>query len=283
MLSKVFKIIRVIVWSVFLVAVLLTVLFIYATKIEPYRLKTESLTLQAGFSQTLKVVQVSDIQISESFTTENLNKVVKKINEQNPDIVLFTGDLYEVYAEYHNDEALIDTLSAIQAPYGKFAVWGNRDYGGGAAWQYERIMEQSGFMLLRNEAVSIMLNSGEQLFLAGLDDALLGSPDIAPIMEELQSAEYGFSILMTHEPDSADLYSDMGFDLIVSGHSHGGQVNVPFLPQITTSMAEKYVDGLYQLNDKTSLYVNSGIGTSRYQIRFCVVPEIAIFSLEKEE
>ena len=85
---------------------------------------------------------------------------------------------------------------------------------------------------------------------------------------------------MRNEPDVADKYADQGFDLIVSGHSHGGQVNVPFLPRMTTALAEKYVDGLYQLNDQTSLYVNSGIGTSRYPIRFGVIPQITVFSLE---
>ena len=57
---------------------------------------------------------------------------------------------------------------------------------------------------------------------------------------------------MSHEPDVADLYADSGFDLIISGHSHGGQVNVPFMPSITTSLAEKYIKGSYELNDKTT-------------------------------
>ena len=85
---------------------------------------------------------------------------------------------------------------------------------------------------------------------------------------------------MTHEPDTADLYADLGFDLILAGHSHGGQVSLPFLPHITTSMARKYLDGLYPLNDQTTLYVHSGIGTSRYPIRLGVVPEIAVFDLK---
>lgn len=283
MLSKVFKIIRAFVLCICLIVMLLSVLFIYATKVEPYRLRIDTVNFQTVFSESLKVVQISDIQISESFTTDHLKKVVAETNEQDPDIVLFTGDLYEIYAEYHDDKALIDTLSAIEAPYGKFAVWGNRDYGGGAARQYETILKQSGFQLLQNEAVFIMLDNGEMLLLAGLDDALLGNPDITSIAEEFQGTEHMFSILMTHEPDTADLYSDIGFNLIVSGHSHGGQVNVPFLPKMTTSMAEKYVDGLYRLNEHTSLYVSSGIGTSRYPIRFGVVPEITAFSLEKEE
>lgn len=283
MVKKLFKPIGRVVLSFFIILIAIIIFFIYAIKVEPYRLKIESLVLQSRFSAPLIVVQISDIQISENFTVENFKKVMKKINKQNPDIVLFTGDLYENYAEYHDNEALIDSLSKIEARYGKFAIWGNRDYGGGAVSRYERIMKQSGFQLLRNEAVSIMLSNGETLLLAGLDDALLGTPDITSILEEFQTTECGFSILITHEPDTADMYSDLGFDLIVSGHSHGGQVDVPFLPRITTAMAEKYVDGLYQLNEKTNLYVNSGIGTSRYPIRFGVIPEITDFFLEKGE
>lgn len=283
MLRKVFKIVRAILLSACLIVVLLGIFFVYATRIEPYRLRIDTVSFQTAFPESLKIVQISDIQISAHFTTDHLKKVVAETNAQDPDIVLFTGDLYEIYAEYHDDKALIDTLSAIEAWYGKFAVWGNRDYGGGAAGQYESILQQSGFQLLRNEAVAIMLDNGGVLLLAGMDDAVWGNPDITSILKEFQAAEYPFSILMTHEPDTADSYSDIGFNLIVAGHSHGGQVNVPFLPKMTTSMAEKYVNGLYQLNEHTSLYVNSGIGTSRYPIRFGVVPEITVFSLEKEE
>lgn len=277
------RLIRIVIRGIFLSAVLLAVILFYAVKIEPYLLKTESLTLGTDLAGGLKMVQISDIQISRSFTAGHLEKTVEKINGQNPDLVLFTGDLYENYADFHDDEALIRVLSRIRAPYGKYAVWGNRDRGGGAARRYEDILRQSGFQILCNEGISVALESGETLFLAGLDDALLGDPDAEPVMEMFQAGEYGFSILMTHEPDTADLYADAGFDLILSGHSHGGQVKIPFLPGITTAMAEKYVDGLYRLNDRTSLYVNTGIGTSRFPARFGVVPEITVFNLEKEE
>lgn len=280
--ESVIKAIKVLILLVMIIVLTGIAAFFYATKIEPYRLEIKSLTLQTNVSERLKVVQITDIQISGSFTVDNLKKVAETVNGQTPDIVLFTGDLYENYAEYHDDKALIAMLSSINAPYGKFAVWGNRDYGGGAVRKYESILQQGGFQLLCNEAAIIMLNGGEKLLLAGLDDALLGNPDPDPIMEKFQTEEYRFSILMTHEPDTADLYSTMGFDLIAAGHSHGGQVNAPFLPRITTSLAEKYTAGLYRLNEQTTLYVNSGIGTSRYPIRFGVCPEIAVFHLGKE-
>lgn len=84
---------------------------------------------------------------------------------------------------------------------------------------------------------------------------------------------------MTHEPDVADSFVDAGFDLILAGHSHGGQVNLPFWSQPTTALARKYTRGLYRLSEQTNLYVNAGIGTSRYPVRFGVVPEITVFHL----
>lgn len=276
------KFLRVLILFIFLILLIVFGVLFYAFKIEPYLLRTKQYTLKADFTKPLKIIQVSDIQISKYFTIENLKKVINEINEQEADIVLFTGDLYEIYAEYHDDEALIDELSKIESRLGKYAIWGNRDYGGGAVRQYEDIMEKSGIYLLCNEAISIPVTGEEHLFLAGLDDALLGAPDITKIMEKFTDHRYLYSILMTHEPDTADLYSKLGFNLIVAGHSHGGQVNIPLLPQIKTTLAEKYVDGFYSLNDQTSLYVNSGIGTSRFPIRLGVIPEITVFSLERE-
>lgn len=253
---------------------------LYGLKIEPYIVRTEKVSLDTGLSEQLTVVQVSDIQISESYTTRHFQKVVDRIISLEPDILLFTGDLYENYAAYHDDENLIAQLSQIQPRYGKFAIWGNRDYGGGAARQYSQIMEAAGFALLENEAVTISTDNGEQLLLAGLDDALLGEPDIQPVLAQYPPDEYPCSVLMLHEPDLADQYAEDGFDLMLAGHSHGGQVDVPFLPPLTTSLAEKYQKGLYQLNENTALYVNRGIGTSHYPVRFGVPPEVTVFYLE---
>ena len=252
----------------------------YSFYIEPFRLTIDTLSLESSLSREVRIVQVSDIQISRHYTTENLEKVVQAVNRQQPDILLFTGDLYENYASYRDDEALISLLSQMDAKYGKFAIWGNRDYGGGAVRKYKSILSQSGFTLLTNASVSIPVSDTDTVFLAGLDDALLGQPDITPILQQLSGDENTYTILMTHEPDTAEQYAQMGFDLIVSGHSHGGQVKIPFFPTITTHLAERYIDGLYSLNEQTQLYVNSGIGTSRIPVRFRVPPEISLLLLK---
>lgn len=258
----------------------------YAFKIEPFRLKVHTLTLTDASDGALpcRIVQISDVHIKEDFTAENLEKIAEKVNAQKPDLVVFTGDLYDNYAVYHDNEHVISALDSITARYGKFAVWGNRDYGGGASRKYESIMESSGFTLLKNESLCITLENERTLCLTGLDDSMLGRPDM-PESPDADNADY--AILLTHEPDVVDDYSTDSYDLILSGHSHGGQVNIPFLPRLNevavgaTALSSKYSGGMYTLSpdSQTRLYVNTGIGTTHISARFGVVPEIAVFEI----
>ncbi|MGR5618939.1 metallophosphoesterase [Mediterraneibacter gnavus] len=228
------------------------------------------------------VYQFSDTHIKADFNYKNLDKVVNYINKQNPDVVVFTGDLYDNYAKYHDDEHIIKELQKINATYDKIAIWGNRDCGGGAARQYENIMQQSGFTVLKNENWYVTTDSDKKILFTGLDDSMLGNvymPDSTKIYDS------NYNILLIHEPDTADSFQEYPYDLVLSGHSHGGQVNIPFIPAInqkaisSTNLAKNYVSGMYELNSKTKIYVNTGIGTTHVSGRLGVVPEISIFHI----
>lgn len=255
-------------------------LLVYAFKIEPYRLTVNQFSLNedAGAADEIKIAQISDIHIKEDFTYQELQKVVDKLNSLTPDIVLFTGDLYDNYSVYHDDEHVIAELKRIEAGLVKLAVWGNRDYGGGASRQYETIMAEAGFILLTNESLPVILENGKTVLFTGLDDALLGNPSM-PDTDSVGSANY--RILITHEPDVIENYAGYPYDMAFAGHSHGGQVNIPLIKGITTSLGETYTRGMYQIDKETGLllYVNTGIGTTRISVRFNVVPEIALFRL----
>lgn len=255
-------------------------LLVYAFKIEPYRLTVNQFSLNedAGAADEIKIAQISDIHIKEDFTYQELQKVVDKLNSLTPDIVLFTGDLYDNYSVYHDDEHVIAELKRIEAGLVKLAVWGNRDYGGGASRQYETIMAEAGFILLTNESLPVILENGKTVLFTGLDDALLGNPSM-PDTDSVGSADY--RILITHEPDVIENYAGYPYDMAFAGHSHGGQVNIPLIKGITTSLGETYTRGMYQIDKETGLllYVNTGIGTTRISVRFNVVPEIALFRL----
>lgn len=261
---------------------LLGICIFYAFKIEPYRVTTNEMYINEKSSDVLKVVQFSDTRIKEDFTHKNLDKVVNKINEQNPDIVAFTGDLYDNYAKYHDDDAIIKELQKINSKYYKITIYGNHDYGGGAVKQYESIMEKSGFIVLKNENWYITTDTNKKILFTGLDDSMLGNVSMS-YFTKVYKADY--DILLTHEPDTADLFLEYPYDLVLSGHSHGGQFNFPVIPEInrraisTTKLASKYSDGMYKLGTNTKVYVNTGIGTTHISARFGVVPEISVFTI----
>lgn len=265
------------------IIVLAAILIWYGFWIEPdlvvvrhYQLQTQS-----GGTEILRLVQISDLQIGDDYTIENMKHVIKKIETAHPDVVLFTGDLFENYSVCGSEmePAVTALLQQIEAPKGKYAVWGNRDYGGGAAKAYRRILKTAGFALLCNSSVEITTTNNQKVLLCGLDDALFGNPDGQKFLQQEQN--YAYQILMLHEPDIAQLWSNSAFQLILAGHSHGGQVRLPFWQGLKTVLAEKYTRHFYTLNKETGmqLYVNTGLGTSHLPVRFGVPPEVVVFDL----
>lgn len=260
------------------------VTILYATFIEPDLLRVVHYDFPHSKiqGQPIKVVQFSDTHVGNFFTIEELKKVVDKINEQQADLVLFTGDLIDDASVYQGSIEEIGTvLSNIQSKFGKYAVFGNRDYGGGAERFYKELMESAGFHVLLNNHETINVK-GTTLSLFGADDARIGYYDAKQTIQGIE--ENNFNLLLVHEPDLIDDFVDYPVDLAVAGHSHGGQVYIPFVgPLLTTTLAEKYVRGLYEINDNLSLYVNTGIGNTRVPFRFFNVPQITVFNLIREE
>ncbi|MFJ5624821.1 metallophosphoesterase [Peribacillus loiseleuriae] len=265
---------------VLLLMMLICLLIGYAFKIEPAMTVINSYDLNKDKGESVKVVQISDIQVSESYTIEELNGLVEKVNKLSPDIIVFTGDLFENFSAFQPIQEVTESLSKLKATYGKYAIWGNRDYGGGAVRIYEDVLTNSGFTLLKNSGVNVTVSNGKKLFIGGLDDALLGNPDIDRMLAKMAN-DCDYEIVLMHEPDMADLLKDTSVDLLLAGHSHGGQVKIPFIKTMSTALAEKYSDGFYTLNKSNGmqLYVNTGIGTSRIPVRFMVPPEISVFNI----
>lgn len=253
----------------------------YAFKIEPAMLFTHYYDLNAPdrkITQVIRVIQLSDIQVNAYYTEHKLDKLVDKVNDLSPDVIVFTGDLFDNFSKYKAVDAVTLALSSLNASYGKYAVWGNRDYGGGASRVYADIMSDSGFTLLKNEGATITTTNGQELFIGGLDDALLGTPDISATLGQMGN-EPDYRIILLHEPDLADRLETDSADLLLAGHSHGGQVRLPFINSPSTALAEKYTAGFYDLSKNMKLYVNTGIGTSHIPVRFMVPPEIAVFNI----
>jgi len=243
----------------------------------------ENPNIPEGF-HGVKILQFSDTHFGPNFPHKQQQILVDKINKLKPDIVVFTGDLIDKFGEYVVEREYSQTiLKQIRAPLGKYAVFGNHDRGGGGGHLYEQYMEKAGFTVLNNEMKRIKVANGDYITISGLDDFLLGKPKVKPTLQHLRTED--FNLLLVHEPDAVDQIVEYPVDLQLSGHSHGGQVQLPFIGSIiTTSLANKYVEGLYSLEGKSKplqLYVNRGIGTTRMPVRFLSKPELSVFSLKR--
>lgn len=291
MLLKLVKgVMRLIRWvlslSVTLVLIVIGV-YIYARYIEPELLivkeqvvTTQSISLS---KQPLKIVQFSDVHLGLGFTNNHLNKVVERINKLEPDLIIFTGDLIDDNKEFTQVEETAAILKKLKATYGKFAVYGNHDHGGNGTKRYAKILTASDFHLLVNESEWITLENGQRIHLIGIDDKLLGKVDIDKAMKGIQKSAY--NIFISHAPDVADEVLSYPIDLQLSGHSHGGQVRIPFIgAPFTPPYGNKYVKGKYTFenNRRMTLYVNSGIGTSQMRYRFGNIPEITCLIIKNE-
>lgn len=261
------------------VIVVIALVYGYARYLEPSLLITKKIQTSSNvIPENVRVVFFTDTHFGKFYSEKNVEKIVKKINNQNPDIVILGGDLMDsFYRDQVNTNYITKHLNKIKAKYGKYSVWGNHDYGGGAVRIYEKIMEDSGFKLLKNNYIKIdELN----ITVAGLDDYLLGNPDKS-LAHELPSDYY--NMMVSHAPDIVDTLNLENCGLVLSGHTHGGQVTVPFLTVLPPG-GKNYAKGKYDVIDSekndVELFVSSGIGLTQLPFRFFNVPEIVVVDIK---
>ncbi|MGV2619858.1 UNVERIFIED_CONTAM: metallophosphoesterase [Halobacillus marinus] len=257
----------------------------YARYLEPHMLQTKTYSITSEkiprAFHNFKVLQFSDTHLGFHYDINQLNKLSETINGYEPDLLLFTGDLVDKPHTYDYPVELVQVLRKLEAKRGKYWIYGNHDHGGYGTDKIRDVMDQGGFQLLQNEHILIR-NGSASFALAGLDDVMLGKPDIEKALNRIP--EDLFTLLMVHEPDVADDYQRYPIDLQLSGHSHGGQVQLPFYGyMVTPPYAEKYVEGHYRLEQGLDLYVSRGIGTTRLPYRFLCQPEISLFLLKSND
>ena len=233
----------------------------------------------------LKIVHLSDIHYGTTIKAKELENIVKEVNLLKPDVVVMTGDLLDKNEEVNQTE-LIDILSKIEATNNKYAISGNHEFGHP---EWENIISKSGFINLDNSYDLIYQDGLEPILIAGVSSNLYGlSLDIkyqkiSGFLESLKtSAESNipkYKILLMHEPDYIDSIDKSEFNLILAGHSHNGQVRLPFIGALILPRgARKYYDEHYKFND-TQLYIASGLGTSTLPLRLFNKPAINFYRL----
>ena len=265
-----------------LFVILLSGMIGYAYFIEPNLLRVKRLTIETEKEvRPCKIVFFTDTHFGKYYSETHIEDIVNKINALNADFVIFGGDLLDNYARDRNAmdmEYLGDKLLAINAAVGKYAIWGNHDHGGGAARIYEDFMTSCGFELLNGES-RLYADYGIQIFC--FDAYLMGWTD--PSLYTIES-EY-FNIIASHEPVISEFIENSSDNLLLSGHTHGGQVTIPF---VTSKLLPKgsgaFRKGYYPAEEIASatplqMYVSSGIGMTRYPIRFLNIPEIVAVTI----
>ncbi len=222
-----------------------------------------------------RIAQISDFHLGTWLTREYLLDAVDQVNRLGADLIAITGD-YVTYAPERFTGDLSAAISRLTAPDGILATLGNHDH-----WTDLELVRNclagSGARVLENQVYPVQRGS-QSLYIAGLDDLMVGKADLAAILHALPDGQR--AILLAHEPDFADTSAQTSrFFLQLSGHAHGGQIVIPGRgPLYLPTHARKYPSGLYNIAGM-QLYSNSGLGTAELQFRYQSRPEIAVFSL----
>lgn len=248
----------------------------------PVKLKGTTITL------------ISDIHSGPYMTEDKMNDYVKIINDLNSDLIVIPGDL----TNSSKDEIypFVNSFKNLEAKYGIYATLGNHDYFSDADFIAKTVTDETPFKMLRNNSDIISIN-GENLFIIGSEDTRSsGERENEVILEYISIAEntaidkanlkkinYQNSpkILLCHKPYIFDSLNNSGIDLVLSGHTHGGQVIFASVGDYSLSFAglvNKYVSGLY-INGNKQLFISRGIGTVGLPIRINCPPEITVLTL----
>ena len=229
------------------------------------------------------IALLSDFHYDSYFSVHPIRRAVEMVNELRPDLIALTGDFVSVpwFGDRAKGAALAEPcaqlLGKLQAPHGVWAVLGNHD----AFTEPDRItdvVQAVGIPVLSNRSVPIE-KDGTRFWLGGIDDVLGGTSDLSSTLHSVPSDEA--VVLMAHEPDYADFVASYAVDLQLSGHTHGGQVKIPFLrPLYLPELAKKYVQGLFQVRG-LALYTNAGIGTVQLPVRWNCPPEVTLLQLKR--
>ncbi|MHB1389713.1 MAG: metallophosphoesterase [Thermoleophilia bacterium] len=255
----------------------------------------------------LKLLHVSDLHAGAPGPANRaITKFVDRVHELKPDLVLFTGDMTDKQKDL---TPWLELLGRVEAPLGKYAVLGNHDHGlrktvlqdlacrltgrSSAMGRHEkstgsitatvdtcrRLFAAADIQLLENECVRLTVD-GDSLQLCGVDDFQYSFADIPKVSAQLDES-VRLRILLSHSPDIVDLIPRGDFQLVLAGHTHGGQICLPHPTRgriLLSSSGSRYGKGLYRLPDLI-LHVSPGVGTTLLPFRLLSRPEITMLTL----
>jgi len=262
------------------------VVFLGYSHAETYRIEVKEYTvvsehLPTAFAGT-RVAVVADVHRSWFFRQSRVEKIVDSVNALAPDLVVLAGDY--VYGSTRYEAPCFQALGRLKAPLGVYAALGNHDYGaydpsGRDLDPVYAAVEPTNIVLLRNQGVWLE-RGGARLRLGAVGDLRKDTPDLAPIVRGTTAED--FVILLSHNPDFAEQLPPQAVDLVLAGHTHGGQVTFfgRWAPLVPSDYGQKYRTGRVERDD-TTVIVSNGIGVIFPPLRFFARPQIVLVTLEK--
>ncbi|MHC4307761.1 MAG: metallophosphoesterase [Planctomycetota bacterium] len=246
----------------------------YIFQVNTYRIPVPNLPSNFnGFT----IAQLSDLHYGFLMPLMVVEQIIHKINTLQKDVIVCTGD----YIHERNETTQIDTvwppLMKLNANGGVYSVLGNHDHWGNTDrslyW-----LEKSG-QNIRHKAVPI-IKGEERIWIGGAGDYLEDDLGIDTAFQHVPDREC--KILLSHNPDSADTNFETRIDLMISGHTHGGQVNIPFVGPLILPVKNKSYSNGFVRTGRTNLYISKGLGWAIIPIRFNCLPEISVLKLVRD-
>jgi predicted MPP superfamily phosphohydrolase len=250
-------------------------------------IKTEEITLSIeGLPESLQdfeIIHITDIQGDRYTGREEIARYIRKINEQNPDLIIFTGDLISYGTDYIKQSA--EELGKADSRFGTIAVVGDHDYWAGLA-HIQKALEKEGSPLLQDENYIIKIDSTTNILTTGVTEVYSKASN-PQIVDSLTSSTKvaSLKIFASHQIDNHIIRSanKNGYNILLAGHTHGGQIQVPFMGMsFSASEREtKYISGLYR-EGNLPINVNNGLGFTLAPIRYDAPPNVSVITLERK-
>ncbi len=271
----------------FIILTILLILFgfIYLSneKITISKIMVISNKIPKNFDEVV-ICQISDLH-NEEFG-ENNNKLIAKINNVDPDIIVITGDLID--SNRLEMDVAIDFISNIKSIAPIYFVPGNHESNISEYELFKNMLTENNVIILDNKVHKLSLGN-DTINLVGIEDptfsfhpSLSESERINSVLKDLDYDKDKFTILLSHRPELFKVYVENKVDLVLTGHAHGGQVRIPFIGGVISpnqGLFPRYDSGMFK-EKNTQMYVSRGLGNSVIPLRINNNPELVVITLE---